>query len=152
MAALCRYNGLFGNHGRSGGYARHTGDRRVGKGAPSARLGRGSHQSYCILVSDAKNKEALGRLGIMCKTTDGFAIAEFDLKQRGPGDFFGHKQHGLPELKIADMMNDIELINLTKNVSESLLEQDPDLSHAEHRGLREMTEQLFSHVGDAGLN
>ncbi len=116
------------------------------------RVGRGSYQSYCILVSDAKNKEALGRLGIMCKTTDGFAIAEFDLKQRGPGDFFGHKQHGLPELKIADMMNDIELINLTKNVSERLLEQDPDLSHAEHRGLREMTEQLFSHVGDAGLN
>ncbi len=116
------------------------------------RVGRGSYQSYCILVSDAKNQEALGRIGIMCKTTDGFAIAEFDLKQRGPGDFFGHKQHGLPELKIADMMNDTQLIHLTKNISERLLTEDPDLSHTEHRGLLEMTRRLFSRTGDAGLN
>lgn len=116
------------------------------------RVGRGSFQSYCILVSDAKNQEALGRLGIMCKTTDGFAIAEFDLKQRGPGDFFGHKQHGLPELKIADMMNDTELIHLTKTVSERLLAQDPELSFPEHHGLYEMTQRLFSRTGDAGLN
>ena len=88
----------------------------------------------------------------MCKTTDGFAIAEFDLKQRGPGDFFGHKQHGLPELKIADMMNDTQLIHLTKNISERLLTEDPDLSHTEHRGLLEMTRRLFSRTGDAGLN
>ncbi len=116
------------------------------------RVGRGEYQSYCILVSDAQNQEARDRLGVMCQTTDGFAIAEFDLKQRGPGDFFGHKQHGLPELKIADMMNDVALIHLTKSVSEELLAEDPDFTEPEHKGLREMTERLFSQVEEAGLN
>lgn len=116
------------------------------------RVGRGEYQSYCILVSDAQNQEARDRLGVMCQTTDGFAIAEFDLKQRGPGDFFGHKQHGLPELKIANMMNDVALIHLTKSVSEELLAEDPDFTAPEHKGLREMTERLFSQVEEAGLN
>ena len=116
------------------------------------RVGRGEHQSYCILVSDARNREAVDRLGVMCRTTDGFAIAEFDLKQRGPGDFFGHKQHGLPELKIADMMNDAELIHLTKTVSEELFAADPGLTAPDHQGLRQMTERLFARVEETGLN
>ena len=73
------------------------------------RVGRGSVKSSCILISDAQNEEAIARLKIMCQTSDGFRIADEDLRLRGPGDFFGTNQHGLPDLKIANMMEDMDL-------------------------------------------
>ena len=116
------------------------------------RVGRGSHPSTCILVSDAQNDEALRRLKIMCDTTDGFRIADEDLKLRGPGDFFGARQHGLPDLKIADMLTDTETLHITNAAAKRLLESDPALTEPEHRGLEALVDELFSAVGKEGLN
>ena len=74
------------------------------------RVGRGKHQSYCILISDNRNEETRQRLKVMTKTTDGFQIAEEDLRLRGPGDFFGARQHGLPGLRVADIGCDTALL------------------------------------------
>lgn len=107
------------------------------------RVGRGKHQSTCILVSDAQNEEAVARLKIMCETSDGFKIADQDLKLRGPGDFFGQRQHGLPDLKIADMLNDTYVLKQAQAVAGELLDADPGLAQPEHRGLRAEVKQLF---------
>ena len=116
------------------------------------RVGRGRYQSYCILISDAQNEEARRRLGAMCRTNDGFAIAEEDLKLRGPGDFFGSRQHGLPDLKIADMMADIETLQQAQEEARKILSQDPFLSNPEHRGLRAEMFRLFGQIGEGGWN
>ena len=92
------------------------------------RVGRGSHQSYCILISDNRNEETRARLKVMTKTTDGFRIAEEDLRLRGPGDFFGVRQHGLPGLKIADLGCDTQLLREAQEAADALLERDPDLA------------------------
>ena len=116
------------------------------------RVGRGKHASTCILVSDAQNEEALRRLRVMCETCDGFRIADEDLKLRGPGDFFGARQHGLPELRIADMLTDTAVLRETNLAARELLERDPKLEAPEHRGLSELVEELFSTIGQEGLN
>lgn len=108
------------------------------------RVGRGTHQSYCILISDAQNEEALSRLGVMCRTNDGFRIADADLKLRGPGDFFGDRQHGLPALKIADMAADMECLNHAQEAARAILTDDPALEQPEHRSLRAEVRQLFA--------
>lgn len=100
------------------------------------RVGRGKHQSYCVLVSDSKNKVTKKRLKIMEESTDGFVIADTDLKLRGPGDFFGTKQHGLPEMKIANLYTDAKVLKEVQKAVKSLLEQDKDLSLPEHQGLK----------------
>lgn len=92
------------------------------------RVGRGEHQSYCVLISDSRNEETLQRLRVMVKTTDGFKIAEEDLRLRGPGDFFGERQHGLPGLKIADLGVDAQLLQEAQKAAEDLLARDPDLT------------------------
>ena len=92
------------------------------------RVGRGKHQSYCILISDNRNEETQQRLKVMTKTADGFKIAEEDLRLRGPGDFFGQRQHGLPGLKIADIGCDTHLLKEAQDAAESLLAKDPDLA------------------------
>ena len=92
------------------------------------RVGRGKHQSYCILVSDNRNDETRERLKVMTKTADGFQIAEEDLRLRGPGDFFGVRQHGLPGLRIADIGCDTKLLREAQEAAEALLKQDPDLT------------------------
>ncbi len=112
------------------------------------RVGRGSAKSTCILISDAQNEEAVTRLNTMCETGDGFRIAEMDLKLRGPGDFFGNKQHGLPDLKIADMMNDIDVLRQAQEVARSIIDQDPALTEPEHHGLRAEVGQLFANMTD----
>ena len=92
------------------------------------RVGRGKHQSYCILISDNRNEETRQRLRVMTKTTDGFRIAEEDLRLRGPGDFFGQRQHGLPGLRVADIGCDTALLQEAQAAARDLLERDPDLA------------------------
>lgn len=91
------------------------------------RVGRGSEQSYCILVSDNKSDSSKERLQIMKNSSDGFEIADFDLKTRGPGDFFGKRQHGLPNLVIADMLEDMATLKLCQKCAKQMLIEDPNL-------------------------
>ena len=107
------------------------------------RVGRGEHQSYCILITDNNSEESHRRLKILAKTSDGFAISEEDLKLRGPGDFFGSRQHGLPKMKIADMSEDIEVLKQAQHCANIVLERDEELSLPENKGLKEMVEKLF---------
>ena len=116
------------------------------------RVGRGEAQSYCILISDARGENAKARLEMMAKTNDGFAIAEFDLKQRGPGDFFGKRQHGLPELKIADLLEDMDTLQQAKHAALDVLAKDPGLKREEHSALRRAVKQLFTQNGETSLN
>ncbi len=108
------------------------------------RIGRGNHKSSCIMISDAQNDETLHRLRTLASTTDGFKIADEDLKLRGPGDFFGSRQHGLPELKIADMMKDGEAIRETHTAAANLLKKNPALAGEEYDLLRKAVNRLFS--------
>ena len=110
------------------------------------RVGRGKCKSYCILVSDNQKESTIERLKVMCNTNDGFKIADEDLKQRGPGEFFGAKQHGLPELKIAALSN-VDVIEDAQKAADKILESDPTLSLNEHRGLNFETKRLFASVG-----
>ena len=112
------------------------------------RVGRGEYKSTCILVSDAQNDEAVTRLKAMCETSDGFQIADQDLKLRGPGDFFGQKQHGLPDLKIADMVNDMVVLKQAQAVAREIIAKDYSLEASEHRGLRAEVNQLFENMTD----
>ena len=91
------------------------------------RVGRGQVQSHGILLSDTENPDTLERLRVLCGTYDGFKIAEEDLKQRGPGDFFGERQHGLPEMKIADLAADSRLLQKAREAADALTERDPTL-------------------------
>ncbi len=116
------------------------------------RIGRGSEKSTCILISDAQGEQALQRLTILATTTDGFKIADADLNLRGPGDFFGARQHGLPQLKIADMLEDTQIILETQTLAKKILEQDARLEKEEHRALAQAVELLFAAVGEGGLN
>ena len=105
------------------------------------RIGRGSEKSTCILISEADETE---RLNVLASTTDGFKIADEDLKLRGPGDFFGSRQHGLPEMKIANMMTDGEVIKETREAAEKLLKNNPALAGEDFEALRKAVNRLFS--------
>lgn len=107
------------------------------------RVGRGSAESHCILVSNNSSEEATERLSIMKNTYDGFEIAKFDLKQRGPGDFFGTKQHGLPELKAADLLTDILVLEKAQKYALEILEKDPFLLNEENKALKERVNSMF---------
>ncbi len=108
------------------------------------RVGRGNEKSYCILITDNHSEETRKRLRIICSLTDGFRIAEEDLKLRGPGDFFGNRQHGLPCLKIADMANDLELFKLAQDTADSIISDDSKLLTEKYSGLRGEVMRLFS--------
>ncbi|NCB51978.1 MAG: ATP-dependent DNA helicase RecG, partial [Clostridia bacterium] len=111
------------------------------------RVGRGEHKSYCILVSDTDGDEAKARMKIMTSTNDGFKIAEEDLRLRGPGDFFGSRQHGLPELHIADMGADMNILQTAQDAAKRLLEGDSELCKLENRQLRSRAEALIASTG-----
>ncbi|MDP9175338.1 MAG: ATP-dependent DNA helicase RecG [Planctomycetota bacterium] len=100
------------------------------------RVGRGAHPSHCILMSDSVSDGATDRLSAMVSTSSGFEIAEMDLKLRGPGEFFGTRQHGLPELKLADLTSEMDLLLLAKEDAQALLADDPRLSKSIHMPLR----------------
>ena len=108
------------------------------------RVGRGGVQSHCILLSDTENPETRERLRVLCSTNDGFKIAEEDLKQRGPGDFFGERQHGLPVLKIADLASDTRLLQKARAAADDLFAHDPALSElpALARRVEKMTAKM----------
>lgn len=112
------------------------------------RVGRGGHQSYCVLVSGNRNPQTRQRLKALCASTDGFAIAEEDLKLRGPGDFFGARQHGLPQLKLASLAGDLELLHQAQRAAAAVLKGDPALSKAEHEALHRRLAELFRENGD----
>ena len=108
------------------------------------RVGRGSEKSYCILITDNPTEECVKRLKIMSKISDGFKISEEDLKIRGPGDFFGSRQHGLPALKIADMAEDTEILKQAQEEARAIIKNDPTLSKPENKRLAELVDKLFS--------
>ena len=96
------------------------------------RVGRGSHKSYCILIYSSKSEVCSQRMGIMEETTDGFKISEKDLEIRGPGEFFGTRQHGIPELKVANIFKHIKILKLAQEESKFILKQDRNLEKSEH--------------------
>ena len=100
------------------------------------RVGRGAEKSYCILVSDTKTKVAKERMKTMTESEDGFVISEKDLKLRGPGEFFGIRQHGLPELKIADLCRDLPILKEAQAAAAELLRKDRNLEQMEHQPLK----------------
>ncbi len=110
------------------------------------RIGRGNKKSFCVLVSDSKSENARNRLMIMKKYSDGFRIADEDLKARGPGDFFGERQHGLPTLKIADMLEDIEILHLAQNCAKDILDEDFNLDLPKNKHLCSSITKMFRDI------
>jgi len=107
------------------------------------RVGRGKDKSYCILTSHNKNTETLARLKAFCKTTDGFVIAQEDLKMRGPGDFFGSRQSGLPVFRVASLGGDLETLTIAQQASKDWIEQSGTSDTPEARALRQRIQKLF---------
>ena len=110
------------------------------------RVGRGEYKSHCILVTDNKNEESVQRLKVLCSTNDGFKISEADLKLRGPGDFFGKRQHGLPALNIADMSDDITVLNQVQILAKRIIDKDPELKDVENKHLAKLITKLYSNT------
>jgi len=113
------------------------------------RIGRGGHRSYCILLSEDSSSAAMERLRLMEETTDGFVLAEKDLEMRGPGDFFGVRQHGLPSLKVASL-SDTPVLELARREAQNLFEQDPGLERPEHHGLAISVSRFWAPEGSRG--
>jgi ATP-dependent DNA helicase RecG len=110
------------------------------------RVGRGKHASHCLLISEANSETAQARMRAMTDTNDGFKIAEMDLQLRGPGEFFGTRQHGLPEFKLADVTNEMELLQQAREDALALLAGDPRLSGPAHKHLRAA---LIDQIGES---
>ena len=111
------------------------------------RVGRGAAESWCFLVSDNAGENVQKRLKFLCSTNDGFAVAQYDLETRGPGDFFGSRQHGLPTLQIADLMNDTRTLHAAQSEAALLLTEDPLLTRPEHALLAQQVQQMFEKAG-----
>ena len=111
------------------------------------RVGRGAAESWCFLVSDNASESVQKRLRFLCSTSDGFAVAQYDLETRGPGDFFGSRQHGLPTLQVADLMNDTRTLRAAQSEAAALLTADPLLERPEHALLAHQVEQMFDQAG-----
>lgn len=107
------------------------------------RVGRGSDESYCYLIFCGDSEKGRERMEVMCRTTDGFEIAEKDLELRGPGDIFGTRQHGLPQLSLSDLVRHGDVLEKASKAAKELLEDDPALSKAENAGIRRRVEKLF---------
>lgn len=116
------------------------------------RVGRGSEQSFCVLMTDNRSDYTKARMDAMVRTTNGFEIAQEDLELRGPGNFFGREQHGLPPLKVADIADDAGLLTEADRVSAAILSADPQLTRPENELLRRNVERLFGGNGEYGWN
>jgi len=108
------------------------------------RVGRGEFQSFCILIAEANTEESRSRMEILVQTTDGFKIAEEDLRLRGPGDMAGVRQHGALDFRVADLVQDSDLLEQARSVAMNLLTEDPELSQPEHALLRERVRERRS--------
>ncbi len=110
------------------------------------RVGRGSDKSYCVLVSDSKSNKSKERLNTMVKYSDGFILSEKDLEIRGTGDFFGTRQHGIPDMKIANLYKDIEILKQVQKSSINLYKKDPLLTSSVNKLLKEKISQFFNNM------
>ncbi len=110
------------------------------------RIGRGTEESTCILISDAQNEEAEERFGIMCETSDGFVIAKKDLALRGPGDFFGSRQHGLPDMRIANLMTDTRILYEAQKSAKEIIDCTVDITLDERKALEVEVDKLFNRI------
>lgn len=116
------------------------------------RVGRGKDESFCILMTDNKSEYTKARMDAMKSTTDGYKIADTDLRLRGPGNFFGREQSGLPPMRVADLANDAEILGEVERLAEELLKTDPKLERRGHEGLKANVQRLFGNVGEFGWN
>jgi len=107
------------------------------------RVGRGAEQAYCILFAHGTNEVIKKRMEIMCKSNDGFLISEEDLKLRGPGDFFGTRQHGLPEMKIANLFTDKLILKDAQRAAKKIIEDDPNLCKKCNSGILRKVCEMF---------
>ena len=113
------------------------------------RVGRSSFESFCILKTKNMSVKCRERLGIMVKSNNGFEIAEKDLELRGPGDFFGIRQHGLPEFKLANLLTDVKLLKLSNDAAKEVITNDPGFKLKENKVLKE---ELFGRYNEQLLN
>lgn len=116
------------------------------------RVGRGKEQSYCILMSDSKSEYTKARAKAMVETTDGYKIADIDLKLRGPGNFFGREQSGALQLRVADLADDSDVLTSVDDLAGEILKNDPKLQAPEYAGLRAGVKRLFDNIGEYGFN
>ncbi len=112
------------------------------------RVGRGKYQSYCILINNSKTKISRERMRILQNSSDGFIISEKDLELRGPGEFFGTRQHGVPELKIANLFRDMDILKLAQRESIDIINSDPNLNSLYNKGVREKVLNMFEAIGE----
>ena len=108
------------------------------------RVGRGEYKSYCILKYEGKGETVRKRMKVMCDTNDGFIISEKDLELRGSGDFFGTMQHGLPEFKIANLFEDMNILKLAQEAAIKIINDDPKLEKEENARLRRLIRDKFT--------
>ena len=108
------------------------------------RVGRGDYQSYCILKFEGKSDTVRKRMKVMCETNDGFVISEKDLELRGAGDFFGTMQHGLPEFKIANLFEDVDILKMVQSVAMKILLDDPKLEKEKNKLLKDLIRDKFT--------
>lgn len=116
------------------------------------RVGRGADQSYCILMTDSRSEYTRARTAAMVETSDGYRIADKDLQLRGPGNFFGREQHGLPPMKVADLADDAAVLGEVEKLADEVLATDKTLSLPENAGLRRNVERLFGQTAEYGWN
>lgn len=108
------------------------------------RVGRGEYKSYCILKYQGKSDNVRERMKVMQDTNDGFVISEKDLELRGSGEFFGTKQHGIPEFKVANLFEDMNILKKVQVLSMKILEEDPNLEKEENQILKKLIDEKFS--------
>ncbi|NQT89641.1 MAG: ATP-dependent DNA helicase RecG [Candidatus Omnitrophica bacterium] len=115
------------------------------------RIGRGKFKSYCILVSDAETEEARQRLEVISNTEDGFQIAQEDLNIRGPGELFGSRQHGVPQLQLGNVITDVDILEAARKEAFAMIAEDPNMAETCHKKLREMLTESFKDTFHLGL-